>query len=142
MCSQVCDYSVKAVTEIAKLALEHHKAQDISRLASGMERFALVTESIQLFCNLMRSDVESVMHMYSKSAFENLNFAQNTIIWGNGKNRNLDMNMKDERDRYIIRYNNTFKSLGGFMFNKELFGQRIEQVCELSLRSDFDELKK
>jgi hypothetical protein len=68
-------YSVKSTTDIAKLAVEYRKIQEISKLRTELERQKSISESLQSYTRLIKSDVQTLMHMYFKSAIENLNYA-------------------------------------------------------------------
>ena len=95
MSAQVCYYCVKSATDIAKLALEYRKIQEIGKLTSEVEKFTRVAESIKSFCSLIRDDVQTMMHMYFKSAYENLNYA----LSSSGSNR-LDY-LRQAKNRFI-----------------------------------------
>lgn len=68
-------YFVKSTTDIAKLAVEYRKIQEISKLCTELERQKSISESILSYTRLIKNDVQSLMHMYFKSACENLNYA-------------------------------------------------------------------
>ena len=72
---QTAYYSAKGITEIAKLAIEYRKVLAIDKLTTEVERQQLISESIQAYSLLIKSDVQSLMHMYFKSAYENLQYA-------------------------------------------------------------------
>lgn len=68
-------YCAKSATDIAKLAVEYRKIQEISKLRTELERQKSISESLQSYTRLIKSDVQTLMHMYFKSAIENLNYA-------------------------------------------------------------------
>lgn len=88
-------YCVKSTTDIAKLAIEYRKIQVISKLRTVLERQKSISESILSYIRLIKHDVQSLMHMYFKSAYENLNYA----LTASGENRKEYI--KQARNRFI-----------------------------------------
>ena len=88
-------YSVKSTTGIAKLAIDYRKIQEISKLRTELERQKSISESIQSYTRLIKSDVQALMHMYFKSAIENLNYA----LTASGKNQKEYL--RQARNRFI-----------------------------------------
>lgn len=88
-------YSVKSTTDIAKLAVEYRKIQEISKLRTELERQKSISESIQSYTRLIKSDVQALMHMYFKSAIENLNYA----LTASGENQKEYL--RQARNRFI-----------------------------------------
>lgn len=88
-------YCVKSTTDIAKLAIEYRKIQEISKLRTELERQKSISESILSYTRLIKSDVQSLMHMYFKSAYENLNYA----LTASGKNQKEYL--RQARNRFI-----------------------------------------
>ena len=103
-------YSVKSTTDIAKLAVEYRKIQEISKLRTELERQKSISESIQSYTRLIKSDVQTLMHMYFKSAIENLNYAL-TASGENQKeylrqarNRFIDATTIEKNENLILSY--------------------------------------
>lgn len=103
-------YSVKSTTNIAKLAVEYRKIQEISKLRTELERQKSISESIQSYTRLIKSDVQTLMHMYFKSAIENLNYAL-TASGENQKeylrqarNRFIDATTLEKNENLILSY--------------------------------------
>ena len=88
-------YCVKSTTDIAKLAIEYRKIQEISKLRTELERQKSISESILSYTRLIKSDVQTLMHMYFKSAYENLNYA----LTASGENQKEYI--KQARNRFI-----------------------------------------
>lgn len=88
-------YSVKSTTDIAKLAVEYRKIQEIAKLRTELERQKSISESILSYTRLIKSDVQILMHMYFKSAYENLNYA----LTASGENQKEYI--KQARNRFI-----------------------------------------
>ena len=103
-------YSVKSTTGIAKLAIDYRKIQEISKLRTELERQKSISESIQSYTRLIKSDVQTLMHMYFKSAIENLNYAL-TASGENQKeylrqarNRFIDATTIEKNENLILSY--------------------------------------
>lgn len=92
---QTTYYSVKGITEIAKLAIEYRKVLAIDKLIAEIERQKLISESIQAYSLLIKNDIQSLMHMYFKSAYENLHYA----LTASGKNK--DEYLRQAKARFI-----------------------------------------
>lgn len=108
--STIIYYSVKSTTDIAKLAVEYRKIQEISKLRTELERQKSISESIQSYTRLIKSDVQALMHMYFKSAIENLNYAL-TASGENQKeylrqarNRFIDATTIEKNENLILSY--------------------------------------
>lgn len=108
--STIIYYSVKSMTDIAKLAVEYRKIQEISKLRTELERQKSISESIQSYTRLIKSDVQALMHMYFKSAIENLNYAL-TASGENQKeylrqarNRFIDATTIEKNENLILSY--------------------------------------
>ncbi len=71
----VTTYCIKSATNIAKLAVEYRKIQEIAILQTELEQQKLISESILSYSKLIKNDVQSLMHMYFKSAYESLTYA-------------------------------------------------------------------
>lgn len=103
-------YSVKSTTDIAKLAVEYRKIQEISKLRTELEHQKSISESIQSYTRLIKSDVQALMHMYFKSTIENLNYAL-TASGENQKeylrqarNRFIDATTIEKNENLILSY--------------------------------------
>lgn len=103
-------YCAKSATDIAKLAVEYRKIQEISKLRTELERQKSISESIQSYTRLIKSDVQTLMHMYFKSAIENLNYAL-TASGENQKeylrqarNRFIDATTIEKNENLILSY--------------------------------------
>lgn len=103
-------YSVKSTTDIARLALEYRKIQEIAKLRTELERQKSISESILSYTRLIKNDVQSLMHMYFKSAIENLNYAL-TASGENQKeylrqarNRFIDATTIEKNENLILSY--------------------------------------
>lgn len=136
MSVQVCYYCVKSATDIAKLALEYRKIQEIGKLTSEVEKFTRVAESIKSFCNLIRDDVQTMMHMYFKSAYENLNYALNSSgsnrldYLRQAKNRFIDATTIEKNENLILSYIglSTCQVLTGDVENASITLQKVKNV--------------
>lgn len=103
-------YCAKSATDIAKLALEYRKIQEIAKLRTELERQKSISESILSYTRLIKSGVQSLMHMYFKSACENLNYAL-TASGENQKeylrqarNRFIDATTIEKNENLILSY--------------------------------------
>ena len=103
-------YCAKSATDIAKLALEYRKIQEIAKLRTELERQKSISESILSYTRLIKNDVQSLMHMYFKSAIENLNYAL-TASGENQKeylrqarNRFIDATTIEKNENLILSY--------------------------------------
>lgn len=81
---QTVYYCVQGASSICKCFLEYKKIQELSKLNNELERQKHVTEALTSYSKLIRNDVKELMHMFFKSAFENLNYALNS----DGESRN------------------------------------------------------
>ena len=88
-------YCAKSAADIARLALEYRKVQEMAKLRTELERQKSISESIQSYTRLIKSDVQTLMHMYFKSAIENLNYA----LTASGENQKEYI--KQARNRFI-----------------------------------------
>lgn len=140
-------YSVKSTTDIAKLAVEYRKIQEISQLRTELERQKSISESILSYTRLIKSDVQSLMHMYFKSAYENLNYAL-TASGENQKeylrqarNRFIDAITIEKNENSILSYIGLAlcQALTNDMDNSTKTINRIRNVY-ISLPDDFEEL--
>lgn len=88
-------YCAKSTTDIAKLAVEYRKIQEISKLRTELELQKSISKSILSYTKLIKNDVQSLMHMYFKSAYENLNYA----LTASGENQKEYL--RQARNRFI-----------------------------------------
>lgn len=121
-------YSVKSTTEIAKLAVEYRKIQEISELRTELERQKSISESIQSYTRLIKSDVLTLMHMYFKSAIENLNYA----LTASGENQK----------EYLRQARNRFIDATTIEKNENLILSYIGLALCLALSNDMDNSTK
>lgn len=140
-------YSVKSTTDIAKLAVEYRKIQEISKLRTELERQKSISESIQSYTRLIKSDVQALMHMYFKSAIENLNYAL-TAFGENQKeylrqarNRFIDATTIEKNENLILSYIGLAlcQALTNDMDNSTKTINKIRNVY-ITLPDDFEEL--
>ena len=140
-------YSVKSTTDIAKLAVEYRKIQEISKLRTELERQKSISESIQSYTRLIKSDVQALMHMYFKSAIENLNYAL-TASGENQKeylrqarNRFIDATTIEKNENLILSYIGLAlcQALTNDMDNSTKTINKIRNVY-ITLPDDFEEL--
>lgn len=140
-------YSVKSTTDIAKLAVEYRKIQEISKLRTELERQKSISESIQSYTRLIKSDVQTLMHMYFKSAIENLNYAL-TASGENQKeylrqarNRFIDATTIEKNENLILSYIGLAlcQALTNDMDNSTKTINKIRNVY-ISLPDDIEEL--
>ena len=103
-------YCVKSTMDIAKLAVEYRKIQEISKLRTELERQNSISELILSYTQLIKNDVQTLMHMYFKSAIENLNYAL-TAFGENQKeylrqarNRFIDATTIEKNENLILSY--------------------------------------
>lgn len=70
---------VENISTIAELAIEYRKIREGSGLTSSLKKQEIMLESIsksiKSYSNLIRCDIQSLMHLYFKSAYENLCYA-------------------------------------------------------------------
>ncbi len=52
-------YGIKSTTDIAKLAIEYRKIQEIEKLRTELERQKSISESILSYTKLIKNDVQS-----------------------------------------------------------------------------------
>jgi hypothetical protein len=103
-------YCAKSATDIAKLAVEYRKIQEISKLRTELERQKSISESLQSYTRLIRSDVQTLMHMYFKSAIENLNYAltapgeNQKEYLRQARNRFIDATTIEKNENLIFSY--------------------------------------
>lgn len=147
MAATIIYYSVKSTTDIAKLAVEYRKIQEISKLRTELERQKSISESILSYTRLIKSDVQSLMHMYFKSAYENLNYAL-TASGENQKeylrqarNRFIDATTIEKNENLILSYIGLAlcQALTNDMDNSTKTVKKIRNVY-ISLPDDFEEL--
>ena len=110
MAATIIYYGIRSTTDIAKLAVEYRKIQEISKLRTELERQKSISESIQSYTRLIKSDVQALMHMYFKSAIENLYYAL-TASGENQKeylrqarNRFIDATTIEKNENLILSY--------------------------------------
>ena len=70
-------YCVKGAVSIGKFACDFYKAQSLNNENLELQDIKNLNESITDFIGLIRQDILSMMHMYFKSAYENLDYAIN-----------------------------------------------------------------
>ena len=119
------------MTGIARLALEYRKVLEIQEIRTEVERQSLVAKSILSYCTLIRSGVESLMHMYFKSAYENLNYA----LPASGENRHEYLCQARNRfiDAATIEKNeNLILSYLGLSFCQAFIDDRPNSIKTLS----------
>lgn len=70
---------VENISTIAELAIEYRKIREGGGLTSSLKKQEIMLESIsksiKSYSNLIRCDIQSLMHLYFKSAHENLCYA-------------------------------------------------------------------
>jgi len=103
-------YCVKSTTSIAKSAIEYRKIQEISKLCTELERQKSISESILSYTRLIKSDVQLLMQMYLKIAYENLNYAltasrenQNEYL-RHARNRFIDATTIENNENLNLSY--------------------------------------
>lgn len=77
-------YCVQGASSIYKCFLEYKKIQELSTLNNESEGQRHATEALTYYTKLIRNDVSELMHMFFKSACENLQYALNS----KGESRN------------------------------------------------------
>ena len=103
-------YCAKSAADIARLALEYRKVQEIAKLRTELERQKSISESIQSYTRLIKGDVHSLMHMYFKSAIENLNYALTASSENRkeylrqARNRFIDATTIEKNENLILSY--------------------------------------
>ncbi len=140
-------YSVKSTTDIAKLAIEYRKIREISKLCTELECQKSISESILSYTKLIKSDVQSLMHVYFKSAYENLNYAltascenQNEYL-RQARNRFIDATTIERNENLILSYIGLAlcQALTNDMDNSTKTINKIRNVY-ISLPDDIEEL--
>lgn len=144
---QTTYYCVKSVTEIAKLAVEYRKIQEINKLIPELERQKMISESIMSYTRLIKEEVQSLMHVYFKSAYENLNYALNASgenrqnYLQQAKNRFIDAITIEKNENLILSYLGLsfLQALTDDYENCQLTLKKVENVfCYLS--NDYNDL--
>lgn len=103
-------YCAKSATDIARLALEYRKIQEIAKLRTELERQKSISESILSYTRLIKNDVQSLMHMYFKSACENPDYALNASCENQkeylrqARNRFIDATTIEKNENLILSY--------------------------------------
>lgn len=107
---QTLYYCVQGATSIYRTFLEYRKIQELSNLNNELERQKHVTEALTSYSTLIRNDINQLMHMFFKSACENLNYALNS----DGESRNnyilvaktrfIDATTVEKNENLILSY--------------------------------------
>lgn len=103
-------YCVKGAVSIGKFALDFYKAQSLNNENLKLQGIKNLNESITDYIGLIRQDILSMMHMYFKSAYENLDYAINAspgckreyII--QARNRFIDACVIEKNENLILSY--------------------------------------
>lgn len=140
-------YCIKSTTEIAKLAVEYRKVQELDKLTSEVKRQEIISESILSYSRLIRGGIETLMHMYFKSAYENLQFALNASEQNRreyiiqARNRFVDAISVERNENLILSYIglSLCQMLTGDDANGSQTIQKIKNVC-CTLPDDYETL--
>lgn len=103
-------YCVKGAVSIGKFALDYYKSQSLNDTNSELQNIIILNESIRDYIGLIRNDILNVMHLYFKSAYENLNYAikstseckREYLI--QARNRFIDACAIEKNDNLILSY--------------------------------------
>lgn len=101
---------INAAAAIAKLVIEWRKVQEISNLKSSIERQNFISEVLASYSNIIKNDIESLMHIYFKSAFENLKYAIGASVENQkeyllqARNRFIDATTIEKNQNLITAY--------------------------------------
>lgn len=146
-------YCIKSASTLGQVALAYKKCQNaqdaVKRLSCIQEKFdSLKTDidSIHLFVNLIRNDIHSLMHMYFRSAYENLNYATNASeecfynYIAQAKNRFIDALTVEQNENLILSYVGLAfcQSILGDKKNSYITLNRIKGVSFNNIDIDFD----
>lgn len=107
---QTVYYCVQGASSIYKCFLEYKKIQELSKLNNELERHKHITEALTSYSKLIRNDVKELMHMFFKSACENLNYALNSDGEGRNnyilaaKSRFIDAIAVEKNENLILSY--------------------------------------
>lgn len=103
-------YCIKGGTSIASLAIQYKKLQELSNISSSIERAQLVNMGILDYTRLIQENIQSFMHIYFKSAYENLNYALNSdgdnqiSYLKQARNRFIDAASIERNENLILSY--------------------------------------
>lgn len=103
-------YCIKAAVSIGKFALDFQKARSLNEKNLEIQNIKTLNESIKDYLGLIRNDVQSLMHMYFKSAYENLEYALNAHpdckreYLVQARNRFIDAGAIEKNDNLILSY--------------------------------------
>lgn len=75
MSIQAAYYAVQSACKITEIALEYKKVQEMSMLRTEIERNRLILDSLRSYCDLIDESMQTLMHMFFRSAYENLKYA-------------------------------------------------------------------
>lgn len=131
-------YCIKSAAVIGQLAIAYKKRLNIkdtdkclSGLQEELDRIKIDIDSIQQFINLIRNDIHSLMHMYFRSAYENLNYALNAnranfySYIEQAKNRFIDALTFELNENLILSY-------VGLAFCQSILGDKSNSIMSLN----------
>lgn len=103
-------YCVKGAVSIGKFALDYYRSQSLNDANLELHNIGILNESIRDYIGLIRDDIQSVMHMYFKSAYDNLDYAINSTLECKreyliqARNRFIDACTIEKNDNLILSY--------------------------------------
>jgi hypothetical protein len=104
-------YCAQGVASIAKVAINYKNAMDVNETVGlKLDKLQFANESIKDFLDLIRNDIQSMMHMHFRSAYENLNYAlhanahNKTEYLVQARNRFIDASTIERNDNLILTY--------------------------------------
>jgi hypothetical protein len=104
-------YCAQGVASIAKVAINYKKAMDVNEsVGLKLDKLQFTNKSIKDFLDLIRNDIQSMMHMHFRSAYENLNYALHANANNKkeylvqARNRFIDASTIERNDNLILTY--------------------------------------
>lgn len=124
-------YCVKTAVSIGKFALDYQKAQSLNNLNHELSNILIINESVKDYIGLIRQDIQSMMHMYFKGAYENLVFAISASpdcrreYLVQARNRFIDACVIEKNDNLILSYL-------GLSLCQKLLGDSLNSLTSLN----------
>lgn len=120
-------YCIKGAAVIAKTALSYKKAIDAKRMAyayiQNLVDLKAINESIEDYLCLIRRDIQHLMHMHFRSAYENLQYVFKAS--------------EDNRNGYLIQARNRFIDASTIEHNENLILTYLGLALCQNLLDDF-----
>lgn len=120
-------YCVKTAATIGKIALDYQKAKNDDNYKEEIKKIQIENETIKDYLSLIRTDIQSLMHIYFRSAYDNLNYA-------------LSATSESKKD-YLIQARNRFIDASAIEKNENLILTYIGLSLTQGLLYDFENSK-